>query len=181
MLRTMLIQANPLPIIIAVLVIIVLAIAAFYIARMMKGKIEIQMSKTGFNSGEAVTGAFTLTTKKQLDVTRLYVALIGYEVTERRESDGDKRTERHEIFRDEENFEESQSLPAGFNKTYNFALSAPGKDTVGTSRSGGMEISIGSITLGGNNRRRLEWKIEARADLPGVDIAKSQSIRINVS
>lgn len=175
-------QANPLPIIIAVLAVIVLAIAAFYITRMMKGKIELQMSKTGFNSGEAVTGTFTLTTKKNLDVRRLYVALIGFEVTERRESDGNKRTDRKEIFRDEENFEESQILPSGFSKTYNFALNAPGSETVGNSRSGGgMEISIGSLTLGSNNNRRLEWKVEARADLPGVDIASSKSVRINVT
>ena len=178
----MLTQANPLPFIIAIVAVIAIAIAAFYITRMMKGKIELQMSKTGFNSGEPVIGTFTLTTKKELDVRRLYIALIGYEVTERRESDGNKRTDRNEIFRDEQNFEESQILPSGFNKTYNFALNAPGSNTVGHTRNGrGLEISIGSLTLGSNNNRRLEWKIEARADLPGVDIASSKSIRINIS
>ena len=28
--------------------------------------------------------------------------------------------------------------------------------------------------------RRMEWKIEARADLPGVDIAKSEKVRVNL-
>lgn len=171
-------------ILIAVLVLAVVAVVAFFVVRSMKGKIELQLVKTGFNSGEPVSGTVNLTTKKSLEMRRLFVALIGYEVTERRESDGDKRTDRDEIFRDEVNLEEAQTVPAGFSKSYQFAITAPGQDTIGNRGKGGgllggLSIGIGSLTLG--NNRRLEWKVEARADLPGVDLAKSKSVRVNVS
>jgi hypothetical protein len=179
------VSANVLPIIIAVAVLIVGAIAAFYITRMMKGKIEIQLSKSGFNTGETIGGTVTLTTKKALDTKRVFVALIGYEVIERpsRNANSGTDTDRNEIYRDEFNLEEAGQLPAGFNKTYEIALVAPGTASVGSGGSGGVGIglSIGPLSLGSSRSRRLEWKLEARADLPGVDIAKTKSLRINVS
>lgn len=173
--------ANVGTIIVSILVLIVVAVASFFIVRAMKGKIELQLTKTGFNSGESVGGTVVLTTKKSLEMRRLFVALVGYQVVEHRESDGDKRTERDEIYRDEVNLEEAQTVPAGFNKSYQFALTAPGQATVGRERSGGLSIDIGPLSIGGGDHRRLEWKVEARADLPGVDIAKSKSVRVNVS
>ncbi len=171
-------------IIVGILALVIAAVAAYYIARMMKGKIEIQMAKTGFNSGETVGGTVTLTTKKSLDVRRVYVALIGYRVTERRDHDGDKRTDKDEIYRDEFNLETQQLLPAGFNKTYEFALLAPGSQSTGTAPGGALGNTLGAVVgaLGAlsTNRTRLEWKVEARADLPGVDIAKSKKVRVNV-
>ena len=114
--------ANVGTIIVSILVLIVVAVASFFIVRAMKGKIELQLTKTGFNSGESVGGTVVLTTKKSLEMRRLFVALVGYQVVEHRESDGDKRTERDEIYRDEVNLEEAQTVPAGFNKSYQFAL-----------------------------------------------------------
>ena len=38
---------------------------------------------------------------------------------------------------------------------------------------------IGALGMG-NRSRRLEWKLEARADLPGVDIASSRRVRVNL-
>jgi len=35
-------------------------------------------------------------------------------------------------------------------------------------------------SLGLLNTRRLEWKLEARADLPGVDLAKATKVHINL-
>ena len=176
----MIVIANAAVIIFSIVGLVAVGIAAFYITRMMKGKIELAMTKTGFNSGEDVTGKVTLTTKKSLNARRVFVALIGYEVVERRDSDGETSEDRNEVFRDDFNLEEGETqLHAGFNKTYGFVLKAPGKDTVGTA-GGGAGITIGSLVIGGN-RRRLEWKVETRVDLPGVDIAKSKKVRINVA
>ena len=171
-----------------VVAVIVASIVGFFVVRSMKGKIELELAKTGFSTGETVSGSVSITTKKSLELRRLFVALIGYEVIERRESDGDKRTERDEIFREEINLEEGQQLPAGFNKSYQFEMVAPGRDTVGSAGTGGglgglgnVSIDIGPLSLGNSGNRRLEWKIEARADLPGVDLAKSKTVRVNVS
>ena len=172
-----------LTIIIAVVAVAALAVVGYYVTRMMKGKIELDLPKTGFNTGESVTGRVTLTTKKSLELRRLFVALIGYEEIESRDHDrdGQSRTEKREIYRDECNLEGGKSIAAGFNQSYEFALTAPGVESVGTQGNMGMNISLGPITLGGSDRRRLVWKLEARADLPGVDIAKSRRVTINVS
>ena len=179
----MFILASAATIIIAVVVVIAAAVVAFFVARSMKGKIELELAKSGFNSGETVGGTVTVTTKKSLEMRRLFVALVGCEVVERRKSDGNKDVDRHEIFRDEVNLEEAQQIPAGFNKSYQFSLTAPGQDTVGKGdRSlGGLSIDIGPLSIGGDSHRRFEWRVEARADLPGIDLAKSRSVRVNVS
>ena len=71
---------EPLPIIIGVVTIVVIAIIAYYVTRAMKGKVELELPKNGYNSGEEITGRVTLTAKKSLQLNRMYVALIGYEI-----------------------------------------------------------------------------------------------------
>jgi len=184
--------ANTGTVIIAVLVIIVGAIAAFYVIRMMKGKLEIELAKTGFNSGELVEGRITLTTRKSLELRRLYVALIGYQIIEHHDSDGRRKTRKNEIYRDEFNLEESQLIPSGHQKTYEFSLVAPGNNSPGGTTAsdhlgstladavGSAVKTLGALGAFGTNSRRLDWKVEARADLPGVDIATSKKVRVNM-
>ncbi len=184
-------------VIIISIAVIACLIAAFYITRMMKGKIEVQLAKTGYNSGEPLTGMVTLTTKKTLELRRLYVALIGYRVMEHREEDGALKTRRDEIYRNEFNLLEGQTIPGGSQKTFDFSLVTPGGNSPAGGASGGdvghSEIqrkivsTVGTavqtlVALGilGSGSTRLEWKVEARADLPGVDLAKSKNVRINM-
>ena len=176
---------EPLHIIIAVAVIIVGAIIAYYVVRAMKGKIEIELPKNGYNSGEEITGRVTLTTKKALELNRLYVALIGYEVIERRDSDGDRRTKRNEVYRNEVNILDAQPVPAGLNQAFDFTMSAPGGEAsaVASKVAGAVNTAATALHALGisNSHRRMEWKVEARADLPGVDIAKSKKVRVNLA
>lgn len=180
-------------IVVVVLVIIVGAIAAFYVIRTMKGKLEIDLAKTGFNSGEPVEGSVTLTTRKSLELRRLYVALIGYQIIEHYDSDGQRKTRKNEIYRDEFNLEEGQSIPSGYQKTYEFSLVAPGnKSSAGGAMAndhpgsalvnavGSAVKTLGALGAFGTSSSRLEWKVEARADLPGVDIANSKNVRVNM-
>ena len=83
----------------AVIVLVVALIAGYYIARFMRGSIKITLAKNSFNSGEQVTGSFDLITRKEIDGNRLFVSLIGKEVTRQRH--GEKtRTHTREIYRD---------------------------------------------------------------------------------
>ncbi len=54
------ILASIVPIIIAVLALVIGSIAAFYLVRMSKGKLELHMPRTGFGSGERVVGTVTM-------------------------------------------------------------------------------------------------------------------------
>lgn len=178
---------EPLHIVIGVVAVIAIAVIAYYVTRAMKGKLEIELPKNGFNSGEEITGRVTLTAKKALNLNRMYVALIGYEIVERRDSDGDKSTRRNEIYRNEVNILEAQPVPAGTHQAFDFTMSAPGGSATPASETaqkvaGVVQTAATALNALGisNTHRRLEWKVEARADLPGVDIAKSQKVRVNL-
>lgn len=175
------------PIIIGVGAIVVVAIIAYYVARAMKGKVELELPKNSYNSGEEITGRVTLTAKKSLQLNRMYVALIGYEIVERRDSDGDRKTRRNEVYRNEVNILEAQPVPAGTNKAFDFTMNAPGGEATPAGEmaqkvAGAASAVAGALGALGMNTttRRMEWKLEARADLPGVDIAKSQKVRVNL-
>ena len=177
------------PVIIGVIALVMILFIAYYVARIMKGKIEIKVAKNGYNSGEEISGTVTLTSRKHLQMNRLYVALIGYEIIERRDSDGDRKTRRNEIYRNEQNLAEVSDLAAGAKQSFAFTLVAPGNNPTGETVGEVPAKVLGAVNtaanvigaLGmGNRSRRLEWKLEARADLPGVDIASSRRVRVNL-
>ena len=177
------------PVIIGVIALVMILFIAYYVARIMKGKIEIEVAKNGYNSGEEISGTVTLTSRKHLQMNRLYVALIGYEIIERRDSDGDRKTRRNEIYRNEQNLAEVSDLAAGAKQSFAFTLVAPGNNPTGETVGEVPAKVLGAVNtaanvigaLGmGNRSRRLEWKLEARADLPGVDIASSRRVRVNL-
>jgi len=160
----------------------------YYSARALKGKILIELPKEGYNGGEEITGRVTLVSRKALNLNRLYVALVGYEIVEKRDSNGKRSTRKNEVYRNEVNILEAQAVPAGLNQSFDFVMNAPGgrsekvgeiaakvADAVSTAATA---LSVLGVTTG---HRRREWKLEARADLPGVDIAKFKKVRINTN
>ena len=84
-------------IIIGVVTLMATLFIAYYVARMMKGKVEIEIPKAGYNSGEEIVGKVTFTSRKNLHMNRFYVALIGYEIVERRDSGRRDRLEVGEV------------------------------------------------------------------------------------
>ena len=172
-------------IIIAAIAVIVLGIIAYFVIRMMKGKIEIELQKRGYNPGEKISGSVNLISRKELKMNRFHIALIGYELIQRTDSDGNRKTRKNEIYRYEHNLAEAGSLRAGNNQRFEFSIIAPGgQDTEEVSElskniAGGIKTAANVISAMRGTSRRLEWKLEARADLPGVDIASSKKIQIN--
>ena len=173
------------PIIIGAIALILIGIVLYYIVRMMKGKVEIELPKRGYNSGEEISGAVTLTSRKELKMNRFFVALIGYERIERFDSDGDRKTRKREIYRYEHNLAEAGSLRAGNNQRFEFTIIAPGRNSSAESSelsgqiAGAIKTTANLVGAMTGTSRRLEWKIEARADLPGVDLASSKKLQVN--
>jgi len=173
-------------IVVGILTTCFLALGAYYLARLLKGKIVITLSKKGYNSGEELSGSIAVKSRKHLEAKRIYIALIGYEIQERRNRDGDRDRHRKEVYRYEQNLAESLVMPAGSEHKFDFSITAPGNQ--GKKHPNLPEALSGTITtgisvlnsLGLLNTRRLEWKLEARADLPGVDLAKATKVRINL-
>jgi len=159
--------------------VILLAVAAYYIVRFMRGSIKLTLPRRGFNAGDAITGSFEMHTKKEIQGKRLIVSLIGIQSTTRRQGD-ETRTESREVYRDETLIEEARVYPAGHSATHTFELTAPN-----TGNSEFLNSPLGSaltsaLKLLSNRRTRMKWKVEARLDAKGVDLANSQTVSINL-
>jgi len=164
----------------AVIGIAVIAIITYYVMRFLRGSIALNLKKTAFNPGETINGSLDLVTRKVLTGNKLIVSLIGDKVTRYYEGD-ERKTRSHEIHRSEILLEDAREYPAGHTATHDFEIHIPGN--TGTAPSGdsalGQVLSAASQLI---NDRDIyyEWKVEARLDAEGVDLAKSKKISINL-
>ena len=164
----------------AIVVLVVALVAGYFIVRYMRGSIKITLAKNSFNEGEPITGSFELTTRKEIDGNRLYVMLVGKEVTKERR--GDKtRTHTREIYRDEVTIEEAKPFSAGQTLNYDFQLATPSSAGPDFLSSGlGQTLKVGIEMLGGR-RSYLRWIVEVRLDAKGVDLSSRKKITVNMS
>ncbi len=158
---------------------IVVAVIAYYVARMMRGSIKLYMARTAFNQGEKITGSFDLVTKKPLQGNRLIVSLIGVQVTNFHK-DGKTETRSQEIYRNAHLIEEAKLYNAGHTAKHEFELTVPKSGTPEFMNSAlGQMLSAASFLLN-NSQTQLKWKVEARLDAKGVDLATSTPVSINL-
>jgi len=168
-----------LTLVIVVVVGVIAAIAAYYVMRFMKGSIKLSLPQTGFEPGQTINGSFALEVKKPIQSKKLIVSLIGLKITKTR--DGDKtRTRTDEIYRNEVVIEEARDYPAGHTAEHKFELATPN-----TGSSDFMNSALGqtvgaALRLLSSRSTRLKWKVEARLDTKGVDLAASKSVSINM-
>jgi hypothetical protein len=167
-------------VILAIVVLIIVLVAGYYIVRFMRGSIKITLAKNSFNEGEQITGSFELTTRKEIEGNRLFVTLRGQEVTKERRG-GKPRTYTREIYRDELTIEEAKTFPAGQTTNYDFQLATPssaGPDFLDSPL--GKTLKVGMELLGGR-RSYLRWMVEAKLDAKGVDLASRRKVTVNMS
>lgn len=158
---------------------VIVAVAAYYIARFMRGSIKLFLARTAFAAGDTIAGSFKLNTKKSIQGNRVIVSLIGVQITKTRE-DGKTRTQSREIYRDAVLVEDAREYPAGYTATYNFAIAVPD-----TNMPEFMDSSLGrtlttALNLLSNQHTQLKWKVEARLDAKGIDLATSTTVSINM-
>ncbi|MCP4375764.1 MAG: hypothetical protein GY794_06265 [bacterium] len=169
---------------IMVLIIVVIgggiaAAVAYYIVRFMRGSIKLSMVRTAFNPGDTITGSFDLVTKKAIQGNKLIVSLIGVKVTKTYEGD-EQRTRSQEIYRNEVVIEEARQYPGGHTAKHEFEIPTPNTNTSDAKNSAMGQALTSALRLLGNKQTRIKWKVEARLDAKGVDLAASKSISLNV-
>jgi hypothetical protein len=157
---------------------VLLAVLAYYIARFMKGTMKLALSRTTFNPGDIITGRFDLHTKKEIEGNKLIVSLIGVQITKHYEN-GKHRTHSREVYRDEVLVEGPKVYPAETTAVYDFKIAAPNMQSPEFMNSTVGQALTVAFSLLGNRSARMQWKIEARLDAQGVDLATSQAITIN--
>jgi len=156
----------------------IVAAVAYYIARFMRGTIKLSLGRTAFDPGDTIRGSFDLHTKKAIQGNKLIVSLIGVQVT-RIYEDGKTRTRSQEIYRDEVLVEQAKAYPAGYKATYNFEVSAPNMQSPEFLNSRVGQALTAALRLISDRSTRLKWRIEARLDAKGVDLATAKSVSIN--
>ena len=148
--------------------------------RYLRGSIALNLQSTAFNPGVTIKGNLELLTRKNLSGNKLIVSLIGDKVTRYYEND-EKKTRTREIHRSEILLENAREYPAGHTATHEFEINIPGNSASAPSADSalGQVLSAASELI--NDRDvYYEWKIEARLDAKGVDLAKNKKISINL-
>ncbi|MFP6892830.1 MAG: hypothetical protein VCA18_03705 [Opitutales bacterium] len=156
----------------------ILTAIIYYVVRFMRGSIKLSLPRTVFNPGDTITGSFELLTKKAIEGNKLVVSLIGVKVTKTYD-DGKTKTRSREIYRDEQLLEEAKSYRAGSKATYEFNLSAPNMNSPEFLNSKVGQALTAAFRLLSDRSTRLKWKVEARLDAKGVDLAAAKSVSIN--
>jgi len=151
----------------------VAGVAAYYIARYLKGSISISLPRTAFTGGEQVEGSFQLLTRREVRANNLTAALVATEVTKERGYKGRTTTHTREVYRSGQTLEHVRVYPAGYQASYNFKIMAPEGAQPGQASVLGPAMGMLS-----GFRRRIDWRVEVRLDAEGVDLAASRKISV---
>jgi len=156
------------------------SVFVYFIMRWMRGSITLYMPNAAFNRGDTIKGSFELLTRKALQGNKLIVTLIGEKVTRYYEND-ERKTRRREVYRSEKLIEQAREYPAGHNAKYEFEIEIPGGSAEAPAIDPAfVQILSAASQLLNDRETYYEWRIEARLDAKGVDLAKSQKISINL-
>lgn len=178
-------------IVIAVIVLILGGVIAYYVARFMKGKLTLELSRSSASSEELISGTVSLEAKKSIHGL-LKVSLVGREKRTRRKSDGDKDTEWVEVYRYDQVLEETRDFEPGFVQNYPFDLLAPTSEEVrsGSAMLKAMANKAGDGVMGGMMKMaagaagtfagRVYWHVESRLDADGVDLFTKEKCSVNL-
>jgi hypothetical protein len=156
-----------------------LAIIIYFVMRYLRGSITLTLDSTAFSPGDVIKGSFVLLTRKQIQGNKLIVSLIGDKTTKIYKDDKTESRTR-EIHRSEKLIESAREYPAGYTKEQSFEIPIPGQNGNASNNSAlGQVLSAASMLI--NDRDTFyTWRVEARLDAQGVDLAKNQKITINM-
>ena len=162
-----------------ILGLLLVGVLAYFVMRFLRGSIKLTMPQTSFGAGQMISGSFDLMTKKSIQGNQLFVTLRGVKETKIR--DGEKtRTRRDEIYCDQVTLEDAREYPAGYSAKYDFQISTPNVQSPEFMNSGIGQALVSAFRLLSDRRTRIKWRVEARLDAKGIDLAASKSVQLNL-
>jgi len=174
---------------------IVIPVAGYFILRSLKGSLKLELAQKSVISGQRIAGRLHLVTKKAIHADRLYIALIGERQRRGRSSSSSSSgssTYGDEFYRDEVDVLVDQPLHPGTRQSVDFELNAP---TEGQVMSAGQAIQKASEamenemtkalvqglgTLASVMGGRKRWRVIARLETKGVDLAASKKLHVSL-
>ena len=166
-------------IVISVFVLILGGTGIYFLLRFLRGKITLSLPVTTFSPGDTIKGSFELHTKKAIIGRRLIVSLIGTQHERTRQKDGKTSSRSHEIFRQEVLIEEAREYPAGYKEVYPFELPVPASDRPEFMNNELLRSLVSAASFFGNRRIEVRWRLEARLQAKGIDLARSHRVTLN--
>jgi len=157
----------------------VILFTAYQIARGMKGKVEIEIAKNSYTSGEEIAGEVTITICRNIHINRFCVAFIGEEILIGAGSEGENVV--NQIYRREHNLAEACLLTAGTNHSLEFTFVVPGSNSPRNQEDQIPATDNAAVVGLSNAKRRLNWTLIAEADLFGIDLSSDRrTIGVNL-
>lgn len=166
-------------IVISIFVLILLGTGVYYLLRFLRGKITLSLPVTTFSPGDTIKGSFELHAKKPINGKRLVVSLIGTQHERTRQKDGKSNSRSYEIFRQEILIEEAREYPAGYKEVYPFELPVPASDGPEFMNNDLLRSLVSAASFLGNRRIEVRWRLEARLQAKGIDLAGSRRVTLN--
>ena len=154
--------------------------AVFRMVRGSKGTLVLHIPQTSVSTDEKIRGTVTITPKKQLAVRRFFVALTCEEVVR---PPGEEAPEMYLAYSDEYTFPNDKQWLAGLSQSFEFELTVPHGSNVNNGAkvtAGGIGTEVGGVGVRIGPKSQLLWKVEARVDLPGLDLAKSKVVQVKL-
>ena len=165
--------------VIGIFVVVGAVIGGMWVVRRMKGTIVLRMNNATADAGKPLSGTIDLSINKAMQSNALEVSLIAKEIIRERR-DGKQHTRSEEVFRSTKTIEGPTAYRSGDKNSYPFEINAPAGVDSKVELDGTAQMLLGAASNFIGSSRRVEWKLEARLDAPGLDLVTTRSVHVNV-
>ncbi len=175
----------------SVIGLVALAVALYYLAMYLKGRIILTVPEGWTEPGERLSGTIKLEAKKPINARAITATLqCDLYIEERyRDAQHKSRTRTHTVTLHQEviPLSKERNIPAGQFQYFDFSFTIPNElpnqdDSLRelTAKHFGVvgEALMDLSRLG--NRRRVSWCVEIRVDAEGIDLTKSKDVKVNL-
>ena len=153
------------------------------------GSLGLELVTDTVHAGERLGGKVDLTLQRAVQGS-LKVSLLGKELSSNRGSDVRTMVE---VFRVDQVLEADRAFPDAFNQTYKVDIAVPERDEIlphddmlehleqDDEVPGGKVMKSFvkfAVKQGKAKRKDLKWSVEARLDIPGLDLVETQPIEM---
>lgn len=172
-------------ILLSIIAVILIVVIYVFMIKYLKGKLKLNLTKTSFQNPEKIEWILDLEAKKNIAGNRLFIALVQYEKTRKRDNEGKIETTKYEIWRFEVDIEQAKEFPSWFKNSYKFEIPFP-SDNQNTNNpllnnkiTNTLSKWINLLGWAYLWTKNIEWYVEARLDAKGIDLTDSKRIYLN--
>ncbi len=167
-------------IIVLVSIVVLLIIGYFWVkfakSGFGKGKMEIVIGKTNYNSGETITGKIIITAKKNF-VAKTLTADLTCKRQTTSNSNGKTSSSSDLVFKKTAEIAKNLSFLAGETKEFDFKIDIPDDAFIKTTTNKTLNMALGILT---KQHNKLSWKLDGKAEISSlIKVSETKKIYVN--